>query len=271
MREWLTEPRNSQASPGQPGLFISAGSIISPVEVILGIVQGLTEFLPVSSSGHLVLFQELFGYNPPGLGLEVALHLATGLAVAVFFWRELRAIYLSRHGLLVVLGLAPAAVVGVLFKDFFEAAFSSLTAVGVAFLFTSAVLLSTKFFGSGRRRLTWKLALLVGLAQVLSLFPGVSRSGITIAAALLLGLGPEESFRFSFAMLLPAVLGASLVEAKDIAAVGNLAGLALGFLASFGVGLLSLWLLRRAVVSRRFWAFGLYTLALGLISLGLTF
>ena len=239
------------------------------MEVALGIVQGITEFLPVSSSGHLVLLEEVFGYNPPGVGLEVVLHLATALAVAVFFWRRLKGIYLSRYGLLVILGLLPAGLAGALLKDFFEAAFSNLLAVGLSFLLTSFVLLGTKFLKPKGKPINWKIALFVGLAQVLALLPGVSRSGITIAVGLALGLAPEEAFLFSFAMLLPAVLGAAVLEAKDIASVGNPLGLSLGFLASFGFGLGSLWLLRHAVVSRWFWAFGLYTLVLAGISLAL--
>ena len=233
-----------------------------PVEVLLGVLQGITEFLPVSSSGHLVLLEELLGHNPPGIGLEVTLHLATGLAVAVFFWRELREMYLSKYGLMLLVGLLPAALVGVLLKDWLEEAFSGLLVVGPAFAFTGAVLLGTRFVKPRRESLTWSKALLVGLAQVLALLPGVSRSGVTIAAGLALGLEPAEAFRFSFGMLLPAVLGAAVLEAKDIASLGHPAPLLGGFLASFGFGLASLWLLRRAVVSRWFWAFGLYALAL---------
>ena len=204
--------------------------------VLLGLVQGITEFLPISSSGHLVLGQALLGVEKSGITFEVAVHLATAAAVAVYYRRRLWGMLISlrlvfsprvrgpearadekyvvdlEHLRLlwyVALGTVPAAAVGLLFKDFFKEFFYSPHLVCVLLLVTGGLLMSTRLVAStsGRRRLVWSTALLIGVAQAAAILPGISRSGATIAVGLLLGLKAEKAAEFSFLLALPAILG----------------------------------------------------------------
>ena len=199
--------------------------------VILGLIQGITEFLPVSSSGHLVLAQRLLGLREPALTFDIALHLGTLVAVLLFFRRDIAGMVQGILGrgpertsytwllVLIILGSVPTAVVGLLFKDSFEAMFASVTAVGVSLLITAALLLAAGLAGRPRRGLeetrSWH-ALLIGLAQGLAITPGISRSGSTISTALLLGLERELAVRFSFLLSIPAILGAVALQALDL-------------------------------------------------------
>lgn len=237
--------------------------------VILGIVQGLTEFLPVSSSGHLVLAQALFGesfeFKDMAVAFDLALHVGTLLPV-LYFYRADIGTMLARlfardsfqHGatgwaadpsrwlaLMVVLATIPTGLIGVFAKDHFEALFHSPRAVSVALFVTGALLLSTRWLGRGdhaRRNLTIGIALAIGLAQGLAITPGISRSGTTIAVALLFGLDRELAARFSFLLSIPAILGAAVLIAKDGIVLPPGAGLALGlgFVAAMLVGYLAL-------------------------------
>jgi len=235
--------------------------------LILGLIQGITEFLPVSSSGHLVIAKFLLGVESPGPGLEIVLHLATVIAVVIVLWKEFKKLSDIKYAAMVALGLVPAAVVGVVFSDQLDAAFGNPLPVGLFFLLTAGVLLSTKWTKPGHKPMTWWRALIIGLAQVFSLLPGISRSGITISAALMLGLEPEEAFRFSFFMLIPAVVGGALLKAKDISHLGHPGFIAVGFVASLAAGVASLFFLRKTVVSRKFFWFSAYLVIAGAASL----
>ncbi len=236
--------------------------------VLLGVVQGITEFLPVSSSGHLVLLQSLFHWNPPGIGLEVTVHFATALAVVLVLWKPVLGLFRfqgpwTRWPLtLVVVATIPAAVVGLLFEQRVEAFFDRPESLPGFFLLTTILLFASNL-RKGTRTVTLRDAFLIGLAQVLALFPGVSRSGTTITAALLLGIAPAEAFSFSFLMLLPAVAGAVLLK---VAEGGMVLGTpeVLAFGAALITGILALWALRGVVVARKLHLFGLYTLAVAL-------
>lgn len=233
--------------------------------LILGVVQGLTEFLPVSSSGHLVLAQALFGesfeFKDMAVAFDLALHVGTLLPVLWFYRADLgrivrrvtsrdgfeggvRTWLVDRHrwlALMVVVGTVPTGLMGVLLKDRFENLFHDPQAVCGALLVTGALLLSTRWLGTGDRalrNLTLWVALAVGVAQGLAITPGISRSGTTIAVALLLGLDRELAARFSFLLSIPAILGATVLVAKDgvVLPEGAALALAVGFVAAVTVG-----------------------------------
>lgn len=194
--------------------------------VVLGMVQGLTEFLPVSSSGHLVIFQHLFAIKEPPLTFGVLVHLGTLVAVFAAFWSDIYQIVrrpFSRLTYLILVGIIPAGLAGYLLAPFFEKAFESMFVVGMGLIFTGLVLkLSEALSGRG-----WNLkeieetryrdALFIGIMQALAILPGVSRSGSTIAAGLIMGLNREFAAHFSFLLSIPVILGAAVFELKDIA------------------------------------------------------
>ena len=203
--------------------------------IIIGIIQGATEFLPISSDGHLVLVPTVFGLTPPDLVLIGLVHAGTLLAILSYFWRDLIAIARdvlaglaqrqplatpnARLGYWMVLGSIPAGIVGLLALDFFEAQFGSPTVAAAGLLVTAAFLVIGERLKSGTKsldRLTWLDALIIGSFQVLALFPGISRSGTTIAAGLGRGLDRPTAARFSFLVGLPAIAGAGLLSIIDI-------------------------------------------------------
>lgn len=243
--------------------------------VLLAVVQGLTEFFPVSSSGHLVLFQKLLNFTTLPLVYDIFFHLGTLLAVVTYFRRDLRELALRfyRKENLRLIGLlaaasVPTALMGLLFRDFFESLFSRPAAMGFAFLFTGAALLAGRYLRLRVRIPDLAAALVIGAAQGVAITPGVSRSGLTIAVALILGLGFGFSFRFSFLLSIPAVLGALLLEAPAIPwGGGHWPNLALGAGVAALTGLLALSLLRRIVVRDQFHRFAFYVLPLGALAL----
>jgi undecaprenyl-diphosphatase len=243
------------------------------IPAILGILQGLTEFLPISSSGHLVLAQKVLGFESPGVYLELLLHLATLLAILVFFFKDILGLFhfkgpLREHWLfLIIIGTVPIAIVGYLFQERVELAFESATSTSIFLCVNGLILLSTFLRKGGRTRILPWQAVLIGCAQALALFPGISRSGSTIACALLLGLEGRTAFKFSFLLSIPAILGAGLL--KLFGAEGGEFGISLGvpMLLAFVFGMLALFILRRVVITRRFGYFGVYTLVLGALLL----
>ncbi|MDZ7586808.1 MAG: undecaprenyl-diphosphate phosphatase, partial [Patescibacteria group bacterium] len=229
--------------------------------LILGLLQGLTEFLPVSSSGHLVIAQHLFGLLSPPVFFDVFLHLATALAVVVVLWRSLFALDKKTIGYILLASL-PAGVVGVLLNSSIEALFSSVKLVAFSLLFTSLLLFSTRYFFSRAKNthLTWQNTLFIGLFQALAIIPGVSRSGSTISAGIFAKLKPELVFNFSFFLSLPAIFGAALLQLRHVnfsSSIFNLP-LLIGFLAAFFTGLFSLKLLKKFVSQGKFSLFAYY-------------
>ena len=249
--------------------------------ILLGLLQGVTEFLPVSSSGHLAIAQHFLpGFSQPGVLFDVLLHVATMGAVVLYFRRECiqlatapfrrdeEAVLYRRLLLLLALGSVPTAVIGLLFKDFFIGLFHNLTVVALALLVTGTLLfLSERLRRSGRKedKLTWSDALLVGTVQGGAIIPGISRSGSTIAALLLKGVDGETAARFSFLLALPAIFGAALLSLDDMTAVAvsELPGYLAGMLTAFVAGLLSIHLLLAVVRRKRLFAFALYCWLVG--------
>ncbi|MCL2009408.1 MAG: undecaprenyl-diphosphate phosphatase [Synergistaceae bacterium] len=252
--------------------------------LFLGIVQGATEFLPVSSSGHLALLQIFFGMEQDGLlAFDVVLHCATILVVLIFFrndiftfltqWlrgffsRENREAEGWSYGWAVLAGSAVTACLALPLKGAVEAAMTSRLAVGAGLLVTAGLLCVVPLFPERGKNSLIKAALVVGLVQGLAVFPGISRSGSTIAAALFMGLAASEAFRLSFLMSVPAILGAAFLEALHVLRGPALTfpnGWVLSALAAFLVGYSSLVFLRRLVLSGKWAYFGVYCFFLGL-------
>ena len=233
--------------------------------LLLGVLQGLTEFLPVSSSGHLVLGQSILGLKEPELFFDVLLHVGTLAAVLVFYGKDLWRIargwvsYLvggdsdegaARTGWLLILGSVPAGIVGVLLGGLVEQMFASPKLAAFALLVTGGILcLSEPGEGAGREeaQMTAKDALIIGVFQAFAIIPGISRSGATIAAALMRGVAREQAARFSFLLSVPAILGAFALKIKDLEGPlgGKLLPYAVGALAAAVVGAVALgWLIR---------------------------
>jgi len=249
--------------------------------ILLGIVQGLTEFLPVSSSGHLVLAERLFGVDPPGVTFEVMLHTGTLLAVLVYFRKRLLGIVRDLGGgwagmdglrgwkyiVWIAVGTLPAVVIGLLLKDHIESAFSDPRAAAGFLIVTGILLFATLPNYGGKRPLGWGRALGVGCAQAAALLPGISRSGSTISAAMILGISPAIAAEFSFLLSIPAILGASALSLGEAFAEGvstaTLAAYGAGGLAAGIVGYVSIWLLFGMIKKGRFWWFGAYCVAVG--------
>ena len=202
-------------------------------------MQGVTEFLPISSSGHLVLGKAIIGVHTEGVAYEVFVHFGTFLAVVTVFWsdiwnmlgalgrivrhpspnnwlRNYREDIFLRMAILVILGTIPIVVVGLLFKSGIEAAFSSPLFVSFALIITGTLLLGTRWINSADTQFGIVRALLIGVAQSFAILPGISRSGSTIAAAIYLGVERSEAARFSFLLALPAIFGAAVVESLEL-------------------------------------------------------
>jgi undecaprenyl-diphosphatase len=257
--------------------------------LILGITQGMTEFLPVSSSGHLVLVPEFFNLSAPTVGFDIVVHLATLLAVLAYFVRDVRSIvvalfapdrmsrpevkYWRRLFLWVVIGSVPAAVAGFGFARFFEGLFESTLAVGIFLLVTSGLLVGSDLALGRARRDPAQLgkmragdALIVGCFQALAIAPGVSRSGATIAAGIYLGFDRPAAARFSFLLSIPAILGAFVAGLSGVG--GGFAGASawayvVGAIGAAVTGFLAIYVLMRYVRRHRLRLFAIYTAVLG--------
>ena len=256
--------------------------------VVLGIMQGATEFIPVSSSGHLVLVPWLFGWQEPGLAFDTLLHLGTLLAVLIVFWRDLFSLATAwlrsvtqrqsgpeaRLAWWILLATIPAAVMGALWEERFEALFHSPLYVAMFLLVTGLWLLLAEYLGRQERQaeeLSWWQTLLVGLAQGLAIAPGISRSGATIGAGLLLGLKREAAARFSFLLAAPIIFGAGLLQLKKLFEMPHLdAGLlplVLGFVAAFVSGYACIRFLLAYLRRRSLIVFAVYCWLIGLVAL----
>jgi undecaprenyl-diphosphatase len=242
--------------------------------LILSLIQGLTEFLPVSSSGHLVIVQHLFRFRDPAVLLDVILHVGTLLAVLIYFRRDLTRLVLRfyereqrRLILLLILATLPTALIALLFRGFFESLFSRPHAAGMGFLATALLLFLSRRvrFPKTDPRLA---AVVIGIFQGLAIMPGLSRSGTTIAVALMLGLGAEFSFRFSFLLSIPAILGALVLKVGDLPeSAAQLAPLGFALVLAALFGLLALGILKRVLGSGKFHRFAYYCLAAGILVL----
>ncbi|MEM4605801.1 MAG: undecaprenyl-diphosphate phosphatase [Candidatus Pacearchaeota archaeon] len=233
-------------------------------EIILAIIQGVTEFLPISSSGHLALFSNFF--SEVNLSLFVYLHFASLLAVVIFLRKKIKDLFLKRrkYFLFVLFGIIPAVFIGFLFRDLIERTFSSLLFLGLCFLISSIFLFLTKF-QKKEISLNYMNSFLIGLFQILSLFPGISRSGITISSARILGVKKEEAFDFSFLMFIPLVIGASFLEIFDKKDFFFSINFIIPFILCFFISYFSLAILNQLLKENNLWLFGFYCLFLGFL------
>lgn len=186
--------------------------------IILGIVQGLTEFLPISSTGHLVLFRQLFGLQEAGLLFDTMLHFGTLIAVVIVFWPEIMHLIKNPFGKLMrllVVGTIPTAIIGLGFEDYFEQISKTGVTIGWEFLATGVIIWGVESLRKGTRsfeQINYTDALIIGTLQGAAILPAISRSGLTIAGALMRGIDRGEAARFSFLLSLPAICGATLLQ-----------------------------------------------------------
>lgn len=260
--------------------------------IIVGIVQGLTEFLPVSSSGHIAIFKELFGLDEAGVAFDVLLHFGTLIAVCIFYFKDIVALIVEVFELIkdiftgkkifnterpyrvllimLVITTIPTAIAGLLLEDLFETIFTSLIVIGCALLLTSALMYiigKIKIGEKHEKDITIKDALVVGLCQSCAIVPGLSRSGSTIFGGRISGFDPQLAVKYSFLCSLPTILGAIVLKIGDLfdESLGNtqIIGYALSFVAAAVVGYLALKLLDHMAKRRNMKPFAIYCLVVG--------
>lgn len=257
--------------------------------IILGIVQGLTEFLPVSSSGHLVIAEKILQIKSEKIAFEVFVHFGTFMSVMVIYKKEIWGIIKallqpffpskidsfsdeSRRLLwLLLLGTIPIAGVGILFEKAVEKAFLSVFLVAIMLIITGGFLLLTKFSKEKRTRIKSMDALLIGFSQVFALLPGISRSGFTIGTALFLGIAPKKSADFSFLLALPAISGATLLKLfecfKEKPPTHMVFNYIIGAIVAFLCGYIAIKLILDLIKKGKFQYFGYYCIGVGILSL----
>lgn len=266
--------------------------------IILGLIQGLTEFLPVSSSGHLVLFQHLFGLEEPAVLFDICLHGGTLLAVVTVFFRDIRDMLMvlatlpsriSRAGtlsrlwatdpafrmiILIGVGSVPTGIIGIVFKDMAHHLFSSPVLVGAMLILTGTMLWMTRHRGKTGRPvplMTIRDAVVIGVVQGIAIIPGISRSGATISTALFLGVDRKVAGRYSFLVSIPAILGALLLGllSPELHTAIPLETILMGTAVAAIVGWLALIILLRVVNQGRIYWFAPYCWLAGLVTLGI--
>lgn len=248
--------------------------------IFLGLIQGLTEFLPVSSSGHLVLFQQLFGIREGVLLFDIAVHIGTLVPVLIIFRAEVKKILtapLDRLTMLLIAGTVPTGLIGIMFKKPLEELFTHGRAIGFGFLVTGVVLWAAESIRRGNKEInntTWLDAVFVGVMQGIAIIPAVSRSGLTIAGSLLRGFDRQWAARFSFLLSVPAILGAAVLHAKDLIRDGGLCVMpeqawiiAAGVLAAAVSGYFSIRIMLKVLTSGSLRGFSIYLWVLGILIL----
>ena len=262
--------------------------------IILGVVQGLTEFLPVSSSGHLALLQNFFGVKADQILLfTVCLHIGTLLSVFIMYWRDIadliRELFITifdlftgkglrlqerpvrKLGVMIIVATIPTMIMGLCFEDFFESLNSKLWAIGIGWLFTGCLLYFSEKMGKATRdidKMNMRNAVFIGVMQGIAICPGVSRSGSTMVGGLISGLKRDFAVRFAFLISIPTILGAAILEIPD-ALKGGTAGLPIGPMAAGVVvaaicGILAIKLMIRVVTDQKLKYFAYYVWILGI-------
>jgi undecaprenyl-diphosphatase len=253
--------------------------------IILGIVQGLTEFLPVSSSGHLVLLQQIFGITEGSLFFGTMLHAGTLVSVFVVLWKDIWAILKKLIQPLtgyIILGTIPAVIAALLFGNFIERAFETGQFLGFCFLITSALLITAEQLSKRAinkkkpEEMTWKDSLVIGIMQAIAIIPGVSRSGATITGALSRKLDRDFAARFSFLLSIPAILGAVVLQTAELVkgagtetageSAGTVAVIA-GTITAAIVGFFAIKFMLKIIREKSLYGFAIYTGVLGILVL----
>lgn len=237
--------------------------------MILSIIQGITEWFPISSSGHLAIAQELFGFQ--NLSFDVYLHFASILSVIILFRKDImKLLKFDKESISdikrLLIAVIPAAIIGLLLKKHIENSFGNLFFMGLFFMIFGFLIYSTKYAKERKRKPSISDAVFIGISQVFSLFPGISRSGMTMGSGLILGVKKENAIKFSFLLAIPIILGASLLEAKNIIATEiSLAALLTSFTLTLFISLMTIKLLVKIIKSDKFYLFGIYNFILGFI------
>ncbi len=246
--------------------------------VLLGLIQGITEFLPISSSGHLLVAKELLGFEVEhGLLFAVAVHLATLLSIFFVFWKDLISLVINwRENLdfliALVVSAIPVGIIGVLFKDYIEQVFAgNLVVAGVGFLISSLFLFIAHFVPKNNGEVNLLNAIMMGIAQAIAILPGVSRSGSTISTGLLFKISPEKVVQFAFLMSIIPIGGATILEALDISnqsvSSNELLLVGVGFITAFVSGIVACRLMINFVTRNKLLPFAIYCLLIGIATL----
>jgi len=237
--------------------------------IISGIVQGVTEFLPVSSSGHLVILHRLIGLKEPQMAFDIMLHVGTLAAIFIVFWNDILNVFTTKKkiGQFILIGTIATGVFVLVFGKGIESAFGNVKVVAAMLVLTGVWLIFGNFVRFGSGPMSGFKAVLIGLVQGIASLPGISRSGATISMGLSLGLDAKSAARFSFLLSIPAVIAAFLLKIKDVAFAGFGINYMVGFIISCIVGILSLKLLLRVLYRNRLHWFGIYCISAGLLVL----
>ena len=252
--------------------------------IILGIVQGLTEFLPISSSGHLEISKAILGNdfsNKESLLFTIVLHFATALSTIVFFRKDITEIILglfdkknkesSKFSISIIISMIPAVLIGLFFEETINSFFNgNLILVAVMLYITSILLYLSDIIKLDRKEITFKNSFLIGLAQAIAILPGISRSGATIATAVVIGIDREKAARFSFIMVIPLIFGSmakSVLEIDSPISEINLLSLSIGFFAAFLTGILACKWMIEWVKDSKLWYFSLYCIIAGTVAM----
>ena len=247
-------------------------------QIIEGIVQGITEFLPISSSGHIVFLQKIAGFSSSNLAqLQIALHLGTLLSIIVYYFKDIKGILLDSKNnsqliSFIFLGTLPLIF---MYLFFYEPVKNIHNNIDLAFevstyciLVTGLILLVTKFIDTGNKSLTYSVVIVIGLMQCLAILPGISRSGITICSALILGVSSKDAAKFSFFLAIPAILGVGVLDFKDMLVNESVSRFPyFAFITSFIVGYISLRLLISIIYKGKLWYFSFYCFIIGLLTI----
>ena len=244
--------------------------------LILGIIQGITEFLPISSSGHLVLAQSILGINQQGNELEILVHIGTLASILVVFLKDIKSIFFSIKSkntqifiYFIIIGTIPAVILGLGLKDFLLPLFENILAVGIALASTGIILCGSYFIKKQGKELSYLKSIIIGFAQAVAIIPGISRSGMTITCALFLGLNSKDAAKFSFLLAIPIILGSGLFTFIDIDGDFQIKiEIALaGLISSFIVGMVSLRWLIHILEKGKLYSFGLYCICIGILTI----
>ena len=245
----------------------------------LGLIQGLTEILPISSSGHLVISEYILGLKQPGVLFELMVHFGTLLSVLVYFRKRIiemiKSIFVPgmtddrRMVYYLIIGTIPAVVAALLFEDFFEEAFSSPALTSAMLIVTGLILLSTRYARLKEGEVNLPRSILVGIGQALAILPGISRSGTTISTGLFLGIKPYRAAEFSFLLAIPAIAGAIIFKMDSVLSLNTqiLGPYLLATAVAFISGLFSVYILLDIIRRGKFVYFGIYCLIAGMASL----
>jgi undecaprenyl-diphosphatase len=246
-------------------------------QTILAIIQGITEFLPISSSGHLAIFQNILG--KVNVNLDIFFHLATLLSVLVYFFKDIKNIILDfltfkkesenfRIALFIILASIPIAICGFFFKKYIYYSFSITYIVSIGFIITGLFLFNASLKKQEKKKLSIKNTFAIGISQALALIPGISRSGSTVSTGILLGISKEKAIRFSFILAIPAILGATILNIEDI---NFTPGILIPFFVCFLMGLFSIYLFLNKIKTKNLKYFAYYCWLLAIIILILKF